>query len=100
MLLAYLHLQQNSLGVVKMYHIQSRIFSTITYKFECIPCEPCDLHICTYSKNANRSSKNTQEQVVKVNLTVEAVVQYWTDCKQLHYFVQVHPFLLLHQQLN
>lgn len=34
-----------------------------------------------YSQKSNRSSKNTQEQVVKVNLTVEADVQYWTDCK-------------------
>lgn len=81
MLLTYLHLQKLSLGVVKMYHIQSRIRLSITYKFECIPCESYDLNICTYSKNSNRSSKNTQEQVVKVNLTVEADVQYWTDCK-------------------
>lgn len=81
MLLTYLHLQKLSLGVVKMYHIQSRTRLTITYKFECIPCESYDLNICTYSKNSNRSSKNTQEQVVKVNLTIEADVQYRTDCK-------------------
>lgn len=81
MLLTNLHLQKVSLGVVKMFNIQSRILLTITYKVECIQCESCDLNICTYSKNSNRSSKNTQEQVLKANLTVEADVQYWTDCK-------------------